>query len=41
MIPEDEIRFTEESPIALSNREREQFLQRSIIRPSPTPPCSA
>jgi uncharacterized protein (DUF1778 family) len=33
VIPEDEIRFSEETPIVLSDRERERFLQ-ALDRPS-------
>ena len=37
VIPEDELRFAEETPIVLSDRDRQRFFQRSIIRRSQTP----
>jgi DNA-binding transcriptional regulator/RsmH inhibitor MraZ len=35
VIPEDEIRFSEEAPIVLSNQERERFLQALDQPPKP------
>jgi hypothetical protein len=35
VIPEDEIRFSEETPIVLSDRERERFLQALDHPPKP------
>ena len=35
VIPEDEIRFTEETPIVLSDKDREQFLQALDYPPKP------
>jgi hypothetical protein len=35
VIPEDEIRFSEEAPVALSDRERERFLQALDHPPKP------
>ena len=35
VIPEDEIRFSEEAPIVLSDRERERFLQALDHPPGP------
>jgi hypothetical protein len=35
VIPEDEIRFSEESPVVLSDQERERFLQALDHPPKP------
>jgi hypothetical protein len=35
VIPEDEIRFSEESPVVLSDQERERFLQALDQPPKP------
>jgi hypothetical protein len=35
VIPEHEIRFSEEAPVILSDRERERFLQTLDHRPKP------
>ena len=41
VIPEDEIRFSEESPIVLSDHDRERFLEALDHPPKPKPRCGA
>lgn len=38
VVPEDEIRFAEEAPIVLSDRDRRQFLQALDEPPKPNAP---
>jgi uncharacterized protein (DUF1778 family) len=37
VVPEDEVRFVEESPFPLSDRERERFLDALDHPPKPNP----
>ena len=37
VVPEDEIRFSEEMPIVLSNRDRDRFLKALDNPPKPNP----